>query len=113
MISVLDRNRIGLRDQLFGRLRKTSRRSSQRNHYRPRIEGLEDRQLLALIVSEFPTALAAGASPSQITTGPDGNLWFTETGANKIGVMKPDGSLVTEIALPAGSGPEGITTGPD
>ena len=79
------------------------------------MEGLEDRQLLAaaLIVSEFPTALAAAAAPSQITTGPDGNLWFTETGSNKIGEMKPDGTLVTEITLPAGSGPQGITTGPD
>src|SRR5438105_2791799 len=113
MIPTLGRNGIGLRDQLFGRSRPTTRRSSQRNHYRPRIEGLEDRQLLALILSEFPTALAAGAAPSEITTGPDGNLWFTESGANKIGEMKPDGTLVTEIALPAGSAPEGITTGPD
>jgi streptogramin lyase len=113
MIPTLGRNGIGLRDQRFGRSRQTIRRSSQRNRYRPRIEGLEDRQLLALILSEFPTALAAGAAPSEITTGPDGNLWFTENGANKIGVMRPDGTLVTEIALPAGSGPEGITTGPD
>src|SRR5262245_53251733 len=113
MITALGRTEIGLQDQLWGRWRRMSRRSSQRHHYRPRIEGLEDRQLLALIVTEFPTTLAAGAAPSQITTGPDGNLWFTEFGANKIGEMKPDGTLVTEIPLPAGSGPEGITTGPD
>jgi streptogramin lyase len=113
MFPTLGRNGLGLRDQRFGRSRSTSSRSSQRNHYRPRIEALEDRQLLALIVSEFPTALTAGAAPSQITTGPDGNLWFTEAGSSKIGKMKPDGTLVTEITLPAGSDPEGITTGPD
>ncbi len=115
MIPALGRNGIELGYRLLGRSRKTSRRSSQRNHYRPGIEGLEDRQLLALIVSEFPTALAAGATPGysilQITTGPDGNLWFTET--NKIGEMKPDGTLVTEITLPAGTEPNYITTGPD
>src|SRR5438046_10153822 len=103
MIPALVRNGIGLRDQRLGRSRKTTRRLSERNHYRPRIEGLEDRQLLALILSEFPTALAAGAAPSQITTGPDGNLWFTENGANKNGAVKNEGTLVPEIPLPAGS----------
>jgi len=91
----------------------TTRRSSRRNHYRPRLEGLEDRQLLALILSEFQTPLTAGAFPSEITTGPNGNLWFTESGANKIGEMKPDGTLVTEVALPAGSDPQGIAAAPD
>src|SRR5438105_1318532 len=113
MIPTLGRNGIGLRDQLFGRSRPTTRRSSQRKHYRPRIEGLEDRQLLALILSEFPTALAAGAAPSEITTGPDGNLWFTEFGTSKLGHISTAGSLFPEITLPASSAPVGITTGPD
>ena len=39
-----------------------------------------------------------------ITTGPDGNLWFTEFGAGKIGRITPSGSI-TEFPIPtAGSG---------
>src|SRR5262249_52728058 len=29
----------------------------------------------------------ASAQPEDITTGPDGNLWFTEPGVNKVGVL--------------------------
>jgi streptogramin lyase len=53
----------------------------------------------------------AGATP--ITTGPDGNLYFMEYYANRIGRMTPAGNL-TEIALPtAASHPYGVTAGPD
>ena len=54
--------------------------------------------------------------------GPDGNLWFTETGADKIGRMTPAGVLtefpLPAVAAPAGStgpppGPTAITAGPD
>jgi len=46
-----------------------------------------------------------------ITAGPDGNLWFTTTGA--IGRITPSGS-VTYFPLPSSSTPtSGITTGPD
>gem|GEM_PF-6065353 len=37
-----------------------------------------------LAVSAFPTP-TAGAEPDAITLGPDGELWFTEVSANKIG----------------------------
>src|SRR5687768_6814166 len=48
-----------------------------------------------------------------ITIGPDGNIWFTEFEANKIGRMTPDG-LFTEFNVPtANSHPVYITTGPD
>jgi virginiamycin B lyase len=57
-----------------------------------------------------------------IAAGPDGNLWFTETGASKIGRMTTSG-IVTEFSLPIhddpGTGgpstslPAGITAGPD
>jgi virginiamycin B lyase len=54
-----------------------------------------------------------GAFPYDITTGPDGNLWFTENTSNKIGRMTPTGT-VTEFPIPtANSGPRSITTGPD
>ena len=50
---------------------------------------------------------------NKITIGPDGNLWFTERSANKIGRITPSG-VFTEFTIPTpNSAPEGITTGPD
>jgi streptogramin lyase len=64
-------------------------------------------------IAEFPL-LTAGASPAGITMGPDGNLWFTETQANKIGSINPTTHAVDEFPIPtANSGAFGITTGPD
>jgi streptogramin lyase len=52
-------------------------------------------------------------SPSTISAGPDGNLWFTEPDANQIGRITPTGQ-VTLFAVPtAGSQPTGITAGPN
>jgi streptogramin lyase len=59
-----------------------------------------------------------GCTPTTITTGPDGNLWFTEAAGNKIGRITPAGSI-REFPLPTtcndsmGCGPAGITAGPD
>ncbi len=36
-----------------------------------------------------------------MTLGADGNVWFTQPQANKIGRITPDG-YITEVALPAG-----------
>jgi streptogramin lyase len=59
-----------------------------------------------------------------ITSGPDGNIWFTYGSApfgpgslgpfkNKVGRVTPDGAI-TEVSLPAPYGiPRGITAGPD
>jgi streptogramin lyase/cell wall-associated NlpC family hydrolase len=51
-----------------------------------------------------------------ITTGPDGNLWFTEvnSGGNSIGKITPTGT-VTEFPMPADGSypPTEITNGPD
>jgi virginiamycin B lyase len=45
--------------------------------------------------------------------GPDGNLWFTENTANKIGRITISGA-VTEFPIPTvNSGPFGITAGGD
>ncbi len=53
------------------------------------------------------------SQPVGITTGPDGNLWFTEGHGNKIGKVTP-GGVFTEYTLPTTmSEPEGITSGPD
>ena len=56
--------------------------------------------------------MTTGSNPAQITLGSDGNLWFTETGTNKIGQITPKG-VVTEFNLTPGSSPAGIASGPD
>jgi streptogramin lyase len=63
-------------------------------------------------ITEFSTA--PGSRPLAIVAGPDGALWFTEIGANKIGRMTTDGVLTDEWTVPTpGSQPDGIAIGPD
>jgi virginiamycin B lyase len=63
-------------------------------------------------VKEFPTP-TANSGPDGITIGLDGNLWFTEAGANQIGRITRMGK-VTEFGIPtANSQPFGITIGID
>ena len=63
-------------------------------------------------ITEFPVP-TAGSIPGGITSGPDGNLWFTEGDGNKIGQITTAGAI-TEFPVPtAGSIPWGITSGPD
>ncbi|HTD23581.1 MAG TPA: hypothetical protein VK738_13060 [Terriglobales bacterium] len=57
-------------------------------------------------------ALTSGSHPSHITSGPDGALWFTEPGTDKIGRITTSGT-VTEFALGTGSGPFAIVAGAD
>ncbi len=65
------------------------------------------------VINEFPIP-TADSGPQGITTGPDGNLWFTEFDGNKIGMINPATHAVNEFPTPtASSGPEGITTGAD
>jgi YD repeat-containing protein len=55
----------------------------------------------------------SGFGHSAITRGPDGNLWFTENNANRIGRITPAGQI-TEFDLPnANSSPTHIIAGPD
>jgi len=61
---------------------------------------------------EFPTG--PGTGPYSIAAGPDGNMWFTEAEAARIGRISPSGAItVFEDGITAGSGPVGITAGPD
>ena len=59
---------------------------------------------------------ASSSSPWRLAAGPDGNLWFTEIRANKVGRMTPAGE-VTEFNIPAGGPlgalPNGIAAGLD
>jgi len=96
--------------------RSTSRARHQNRLRRRllRLEALEERCLLSGIsgYTEFP--LPSGSSANAITAGPDGNLWFTDSGANKIGMINPTTHAISEFTIPtANSGLYGITAGPD
>ena len=66
--------------------------------------------------SGIGSAGTGSATPTSITTGPDGNVWFTELYKDKtgrVGRITPAG-VVTDFPLPAGAGVPGpITSGPD
>jgi len=66
------------------------------------------------------TEFTVGGTPTQITLGPDGHLWFTaETfqnmgGIDRINTITLSGVTLTEFPVPMSSyGPLGITSGPD
>jgi streptogramin lyase len=68
----------------------------------------------AQTITEYPIP-TADSYLHGITAGPDGNLWFIESAARRIGRITPAG-VVTEFPLPAGlSEPTvvGIVAGPD
>lgn len=69
------------------------------------------------VITEFPVTpiMSSGTAVtlSGIAAGPDGNLWFTNTGENKIGRITT-GGVATEFSIPTqGSGSSLITAGPD
>ena len=63
-------------------------------------------------IAEF-TPPTSNNGPQYITTGPDGNLWFTETGVGKIGRVTPSGTITEFATCASNSAPFVITTGPD
>ncbi len=65
-----------------------------------------------ITITEFPTPTSS-SNPIKITTGPDGNLWFTEFDAHQIGKITTSGTINEYAALTSNSSPWGITTGPD
>lgn len=72
------------------------------------------------VITRFPTPTVDGcrvfgANPvCDITVGPDGNLWFTETQAKNIGKITPSGQITEYLADgPGGEFFYGITAGPD
>ncbi len=58
--------------------------------------------------------LSFGSGPVGIVAGPDGDLWFTENGLNRIGHMTTAGVFKPEAVVPRSSTfPEGIAVGSD
>jgi streptogramin lyase len=67
----------------------------------------------SVTITEYPLPVASSATPGGISAGPDGALWFTEVGGNKIGRITMSG-MITEYPVPtAASNPTAITNGPD
>lgn len=65
-------------------------------------------------VTVTPVPGISGQELTQITSGPDGNLWFTERYANAVVKMTPAGEMTKYTAgLTANSQPTSLTTGPD
>jgi streptogramin lyase len=64
-------------------------------------------------ISEFGAGLTVGVGLHGITSGPDGNLWFTEETLGGVGRITP-AAVITEFTagFPTGS-PRGIVSGPD
>jgi hypothetical protein len=76
------------------------------------IGGYIDRISLTGSVTTFNLG-GANSSPTSIRPGPDGNLWFTEPGANRIGRITPAGHITLFSAPTTGSEPTAITAGPN
>jgi virginiamycin B lyase len=66
------------------------------------------------IMGPLVTSLDVGASnPADVTTGPDGDVWFVDPNANVVGFVTTTGA-VTSFSIPtSGSSPERIVRGPD
>src|SRR5262249_10953894 len=95
---------------LGGRGRRKRATVRKRPRHRPALEALDDRVLLS--ITEFPIDSTVVRRPEGITRGPDGNLWFADASADRIGRITPAG-VVTDFAITPGSSPQEITAGPD
>jgi streptogramin lyase len=78
----------------------------------PALEYLEARRVLSTI-TELASLPTLNSAPAGITAASDGSIWFTESSANQLGRLSPQGTL-TEYPVPtAASDPEQITASPD
>ena len=94
--------------QGFGRrLSRRGAKPARFRQYRPEIEQLEHRRLMSSGITEY----SVSSSPGAITTGPDGNIWFTE-GSGNIAKMNTSGTVLAEYATTHGE-PTAITSGAD
>src|SRR5947209_13020404 len=79
--------------------------------------GVAASQAHATAITEFSTGLNPGAGPFDTIAGPDGNVWFTDSGTTPaIGRVTPAGAI-TEFGhadgLNTGSAPDHLTAGAD
>ena len=94
-------------------------KSVKRQKRRPMMDLLEPRCLLTASISEFITQPGGiiSVEPLGIARGSEGNIWFTELHASKIGMINPTDPNHTVNALadgmPAGASPQSITSGPN
>ena len=66
-----------------------------------------------MAITEFAPARRPTAGPTGITAGPDGNLWFTESGGDKIGRINPtDEASPSSPSRPPTRSPTGSRPGP-
>jgi virginiamycin B lyase len=64
-------------------------------------------------VSYYNSNMTVHSRPTGITTGPDGNIYFTEQFAGKIGRITTNGVITEAPVTPTNTQPVSITTGPD
>ncbi len=74
--------------------------------------GRIDRTSAAPAVEEFLTNIVSG-QPNAIAAGPSNLLYFTDTGASKLGSVDAATGSVAEVLNVSLSGPAGIVKGPD
>jgi streptogramin lyase len=95
-----------------GFLRGKALNRGQPVRFRPMLVALEDRSLPSVTLFPVPALSQPNSDLTEIAPGRDGNLWFTEPEANRIGRITPAG-VVTEFHVPTpNSLPGGITAGP-
>lgn len=63
-------------------------------------------------ITEFPVPTSS-SEPFYITSGPDGNLWFTELEGDNIAKITTSGTITTYSIPTSDSAPSGIASGPD
>jgi virginiamycin B lyase len=66
----------------------------------------------AAVKLRFFNTPTAASWPDYVTRNNDGNIWFTEFYADKVGRITPSGAI-TEFGLPSGNDVEGIVASPD
>ena len=71
-----------------------------------RLENLERRCLLSAIsgITEFAVP-SVSINPGTIVTGPDGNIWFTESATDAIGMINPTTDAISSFTVPTAGCP--------
>src|SRR5262247_3506696 len=104
----------GIARMLGRKLRRPKSTYRRKRSYWPTFEAFERRELPAALTGITEYAITTGSSGALgICTGPDGNIWFTESSANKIAKITPAGTI-TEYTVPTSSSvPYDIVAGSD